>query len=99
MINTILQGFLWFVSKVFSVVLSPFISGLILMFPSLRDVFTYITNFFTLATRYMVTACQLLLIPKEAILLFFSTLIIFGTIRVSILSINFFTRVYNRFKP
>ena len=99
MINTILQGFLYLISNIFTAIISPFVFGLAAAFPSLRDVFTAITNFVTLATRYLVTACQLLLIPKEAILLFFTSVVLFMTIRLSIFSVNFFTRIYNKFKP
>lgn len=99
MINTILNGFLYFIGKIFSAIVSPFISGLLLLFPGLGSVFNAISNFITLVLRYLVTACQLLLIPKEAIMLFFSSVVIFMTIRLSIQSFNFFIRVYNKLKP
>lgn len=67
MVNLLIQGIFFVVTKLFDVVLTPFIASLTALFPDLANIFSYITTFLNYCIEYLVTVCKLCLVPQRCI--------------------------------
>lgn len=65
MVNLLIQGIFFVVTKLFDVILTPFIASLTALFPDLANIFIYITTFLNYCIEYLVTVCKLCLVPQR----------------------------------
>lgn len=65
MVNLLIQGIFFVVTKLFDVILTPFIASLTALFPDLSNIFAYITTFLNYCIEYLVTVCKLCLVPQR----------------------------------
>lgn len=80
-------------------ILSPFINGILVLFPSLSTYVSYFTQFLSLALTYVPSVCRLLLINNTMMATIFSFIVIKYTIYILTSSVRFAFRVYNYLKP
>lgn len=87
------------ITKVADILLSPLILGISALFPDVSSYFGYINNFLDLALTYVHFLANVLLIPRGAITLFFSYLLIKYSIYLVKIAFNFVIKIYNILKP
>ncbi len=98
MISSLFQGLLKFVLKLFQLIMSPFISVIVALFPQVDTFFSYISQFLDKALTYVSVIIDIFLIPRGAISLLFDYFIIIYTIFITAQAIKFFVNIYNKFK-
>lgn len=98
MINAIIKGIFWLITKICNILLFPVVSLITALFPSLSDYFSYIVEFFSLATTFVRTTLNLLLIEQAWIRALFDYFIISSTIYYTILAVRFAINIYKKFK-
>lgn len=98
MINAIIKGIFYLVTKLFDLLFSPIISVITALFPSLSTYFSYITNFLSMCFTYVRSILSLLLINDTMITALFDYFLICYSIYLVVLSIRFAINIYNKFK-
>ncbi len=98
MINAIIKGIFYLITKLFDLLLSPILSVVFALFPSLANYFTYITNFLNMCFTYVRSILSLLLINDTMITSLFDYFIILYSIHLTIIAIKFAINIYNKFK-
>lgn len=98
MINAIIKGIFYLITKLFDLLFSPILSAIFALFPSLSNYFSYITNFLNMCFTYVRSILSLLLINDTMITSLFNYFIILYSIYLVVLSIRFAINVYNKLK-
>lgn len=98
MINAIIKGIFWLITKIFNIILYPIVAIITALFPNLTQYFSYITTFFGYCTTYVRTVLNLLLIEQSCIRALFDYFVIMYTIYYSILAVRFAINIYNKLK-
>lgn len=98
MINAIIKGIFYLITKLFDLLLSPILNVIFTLFPSLSNYFTYITNFLNMCFTYVRSILSLLLINDTMITSLFDYFIILYSIHLTIIAIKFAITIYNKFK-
>lgn len=98
MINAILTGIFKLIISLFNAIVSPFVSAITALFPSLSTFFSHITNFLTIACTYVRSVLSLFCITDNMILTIFNYFGILYSIYITILSIKFAINIYKKFK-
>lgn len=98
MINAIIKGIFYLITTLFSALLSPIISVVTALFPSLSTFFTSITTFFSYCFTYVRSILCLLCISDTIIVGLFDYFVILYTIHITILAIKFSINIYNKLK-
>lgn len=80
-------------------ILSPFVTAVLLLFPSITTYVGYILQFLQLAFTYVPSICRLLLINNTMMATIFSFIVIKYAIYLLFSSIRFGIRIYNALKP
>lgn len=99
MLNLLVKGIFYVITKLFDILLSPIIAVITALFPSLGSLFTYIASFTATSLTYARSIVKLLLITDDMILTLLDYLLITYSIHVIILAIKFGINVYNKLKP
>ena len=98
MINAIIKGIFYLVTKLFDLLFSPILSVIFTLFPSLSSYFSYITNFLSMCFTYVRSILSLLLINDTMITALFDYFLILYSIYLIVLTIRFAINIYNKFK-
>lgn len=98
MINAIIKGIFFLITKLFDFLLSPIILLITSLFPSLGDLFNHLTYFLGLCFTYVRSILSLLLINDTMITTLFDYFIILYSIYLIVLSVRFAINIYNKFK-
>lgn len=98
MINAIIKGIFYLITKLFDLLFAPIISVITALFPSLSIYFSYITNFLSMCLTYVRSILSLLLINDTMITALFDYFLILYSIYLVVLSIRFAINIYNKFK-
>lgn len=99
MIKKIIKAVFKIITKIFGTIFTPLFSAINVLFPSLSQYFTYISNFLDGALTFFITACRLSFIPKEVLMLLFTYFGIKFTIYVAVKGYKFTLFVYDKLKP
>lgn len=99
MLNLLVKGIFYIVTKLFEILLSPIISVVTALFPSLGSLFTYISSFTATSLTYVRSILKLLLISDSMILTLLDYFVILYSIHIIVLAVKFGISVYNKFKP
>lgn len=98
MINAIIKGIFYLITKLFDLLFAPILSVIFALFPSLSNYFSYITNFLNMAFTYVRSILSLLLINDSMITSLFDYFIILYSIYLVVLTIRFAINIYNKLK-
>lgn len=98
MINAIIKGIFYMITKLFDFLFSPILSVIFALFPSLTTYFNYITNFLNMCFTYVRSILSLLLISDTMITALFDYFLILYSIYLTVLAIRFAINVYNKLK-
>lgn len=99
MINKIINGIFFIITKIFETIFTPFFSALFALFPALETYLTYILNFLTSALSYVGVFTTSLFIPSGWLTALFDYFLIKFAIFILSRSIKFIVNVYNKLKP
>ena len=99
MINLFVKAIFFVITKLFDIIMTPFVSAITVLFPDVAVAFSYFNNFLTMCLEYMVTVCKLCLVPQGALILLFDFFLILSAIFIIKQSISLVTTIYNKFKP
>lgn len=98
MINAIIKGIFSLIMMLFNLLFSPLISVITSLFPSLGNLFTYLSNFIVMGLTYVRSILSLLLITDNMIITLFDYFIILYTIYLTVIIVKFSITIYNKFK-
>ena len=98
MINKIISGIFKLITQLFDALLSPLISAITVLFPSLCTFFNYITSFLNMGFTYVRSVIHLLCIPDSLVVALFDYFVILYSIHILVLAIKFGLTVYNKLK-
>ena len=98
MINAIIKGIFYLITKLFYLLFSPVLTLIFTLFPSLSSYFTYITNFLNMCFTYVRSILSLLLINDSMITALFDYFLILYSIYLIVLTIRFAINIYNKLK-
>lgn len=98
MINVLIKGIFWVITQMFNIIFAPIFSIVFALFPSLQDYFTHITSFLQIALTYVRSVLALFLINDNMILAIFNYFAILFTIHITLLSVRFAIKIYQKFK-
>lgn len=98
MIEAIIQGIFNLINLMFSTVMSPIISAVTVLFPSVSPLFTHINNFLNYSFTYLSLCIDLLMIPRNALIVLFDYFAITYSIYLIIIAVKFIVNIYNKFK-
>lgn len=98
MIKAIILGIFKLITKMFDLLLSPILTAIFALFPSLEGFFTHVSDFLTMAFTYVRSALSLLFINDTMITTLFDYFIILSSIHLTVLAIKFAITIYNKFK-
>lgn len=98
MINAIIKGIFYLVTKLFDLLFAPILSVIFTLFPALSSYFSYITNFLSMCFTYVRSILSLLLINDTMITALFDYFLILYSIYLIVLTIRFAINIYNKFK-
>lgn len=98
MINAIIKGIFYLITKLFDFLLSPIILAITSLFPSLSDMFTHISTFLSYCFTYIRSILALLLINDTMITTLFDYFIILYSIYLVVITVRFAINIYNKFK-
>lgn len=98
MINAIIKGIFYLITKLFDLLFSPILALIFTLFPSLSNYFSYITNFLNMCFTYVRSILSLLLISDTMITALFDYFLILYSIYLTVLTIRFAINVYNKLK-
>lgn len=65
MVNLLIQAIFFVVTKLFDLIITPFVAAITALFPDLANIFTYISTFLNYCIEYMITVCKLCLVPQR----------------------------------
>ena len=65
MVNLLIQAIFFVVTKLFDLIITPFVAAITALFPDLANIFTYISVFLNYCIEYMITVCKLCLVPQR----------------------------------
>lgn len=98
MINAIIKGIFFLITKLFDFLLSPIILVITSLFPDLSSLFNYLSTFLGYCFTYVRSILSLLLINDTMITTLFDYFIILYSIYLTVLAVRFAINVYNKFK-
>ena len=98
MINTLIKGIFYVITKLFDIIFSPILSLIFTLFPSLSSYFTHINSFFNMCFTYVRSILSLLLINDTMITALFDYFIILYSIYLIIIVVRFAINIYNKLK-
>lgn len=98
MINTLIKGIFYVITKLFDIIFSPILSLIFTLFPSLSSFFTHINNFFNMCFTYVRSILSLLLINDTMITSLFDYFIILYSIYLIVIVVRFAINIYNKLK-
>jgi uncharacterized membrane protein len=98
MINAIIKGIFFLITKLFNLILSPIISVIIALFPDLTTFFNSISTFFGYGFTYIRSILSLLCIPDTIIIALFDYFVILYSIHLTVIAVKFALTVYNKLK-
>lgn len=98
MINTLIKGIFYVITRLFDIIFSPFLSLIFGLFPSLSTYFNYITNFLSYCLTYVRSILSLLLINDTMITALFDYFIILYSIYLIVIVVRFAINIYNKLK-
>ena len=98
MINAIVKGIFFLITKMFDILLSPIILLITALFPNLSDMFSHLSTFLGYCFTYVRSILSLLLINDTMITTLFDYFIILYSIYLIVLAIRFGINIYNKFK-
>lgn len=98
MINAIIKGIFSLIMMLFNLIFSPIINIITSLFPSLGNLFTYLSNFIVISLTYVRSVLSLLLINDSMIITLFDYFVILYTIYLTVLVVKFAINIYNKFK-
>lgn len=98
MINAIIKGIFFLITKMFNLLFTPFISLITALFPALSPLFNYLTYFIQLSLTYVRSILSLILINDTMIITLFDYFIALYSIYLIILAIKFAITIFNKFK-
>lgn len=98
MINAIIKGLFYLITKLFDLLFSPILSAIFALFPSLSSYFSHITNFLSMCFTYVRSILSLLLINDTMITALFDYFIILYSVYLLVLAIRFAINIYNKLK-
>ena len=98
MINAIIKGIFSLIMMLFNLIFSPIINIITSLFPSLGNLFTYLSNFIVISLTYVRSVLSLLLITDNMIITLFDYFVILYTIYLTVLVVKFAINIYNKFK-
>lgn len=99
LIGVILSGIFFVISSFIEMVISPIISGIIGMFPTLQPAFTNVLTFFSSAFTYLTTILRWFLFTPSMWLMLFDYFAIKYTIWVIGAGIRLSIKLYHYLKP
>lgn len=99
MIELLFKGIFSLINMLFSAMFGGLFSIITSAFPSLSVYFSYIMSFLEKGLSYAGTVMDLFLIPRAAVQLLFSFEVIMFSLYITITSISFIVKIYNKFKP
>lgn len=65
MLSLLIKGIFFIITKLFDIIMTPFVAGITALFPDLSVAFNYLTSFLSMCTEYMITVCRLCLVPQR----------------------------------
>lgn len=98
MIGAIINGIFSLVLKLANFIVSPLVSGILALFPSLGTYLGYITSFLSYSLTYIPFALDLSMIPRQAVVLLFDYYIIKYSVHLLKQAVSFTIKIYNYFK-
>lgn len=98
MINNLIKGLFYIITKLFDILFSPILSAIFALFPSLGSYFNHITNFLTYCFTYLRSVLALLLINDTMISAIFDYFFILYSIYLIALVVRFAINIYNKLK-
>lgn len=99
MINKLIEGIFYIITKIFDLIFTPFFNALFALFPALSTYLTYITSFLSRALSYVQFFTYSLFFPSGYMTAIFNYFIIKFSIFILSRSIKFIINVYNKLKP
>lgn len=99
MLSLLIKGIFFVITKLFDIIMTPFVAGITALFPDLGTAFSYFNNFLTMCLEYMITVCRLCLVPQNALVMLFDFFFILSAIFIIKQSISLVVTIYNKFKP
>lgn len=98
MINLIIEGVFYVITKLFDLIFSPVLNVLFSLFPNLGTASIKIYDFILLALDNVGVVLDIFLVPKDAIIFLFDYFVILYTIFILIRGVRFALNIYNKFK-
>lgn len=98
MIEALIQGIFNLINLMFSTIFSPVISSITVLFPSVSPLFTHINIFLNYAFTYVSLIIDLLMVPRNALIVLFDYFAVTYSIFLISISVKFIINIYNKFK-
>lgn len=98
MIKLLIKGIFWVITQLFNIIFSPVLSVITSLFPVLSTYFNHIIAFTNTSLTYVRTCLSLLCISDTMILAIFDYFVICYSIYLTMLSVRFAVKIYNKFK-
>lgn len=98
MIDAIIKGVFFIITKLASVIMYPIIAIITALFPSLGDILNNAILYFNTIFQFVPLCLELLMIPRTAIILLFDYYIIKYTIYISVRAVKAALVIYNKLK-
>lgn len=99
MLQVLIKGIFYILTKMFSLLLSPFFALIYALFPDVSVYFSYINDFLTTAFTYFSSAIHLSLVPQTALILLFDYYLIKFSIYLIRTTMKFSIKIYTLLKP
>ena len=99
MINKLIEGIFYIITKIFDILFTPFFSALFSLFPSLTTYYYYVVNFLQQAVTYVGFFTNSLFFPTGFLVAIFDYFAIKYSIFILARSVKFIVNVYNKLKP
>lgn len=99
MLSLLIKGIFFIITKLFDIIMTPFVAGITALFPDLSVAFSYFNSFLAMCLEYMITVCKLCLVPQGALIMLFDFFLVLSAIFIIKQSISLVTTIYNKFKP
>lgn len=98
MINVIIKGIFYVITKLFDIIFSPILTAIFALFPSLSDYFSYLLDFLSMSLTYVRSILSLVLINDTMITALFDYFLILYSVYLTVIVIRFAINVYNKLK-
>lgn len=104
MLNMLIKAVFTIITKLFSLILQPILSVVLVLFPDLSQIVTTILNFFNNYVFFYITFLvkmleHLVFLPHWLVVFLFDYYLIKYTIYITVQAIRFGIQVYNKLKP